>query len=928
MRWTVRRGARRRRSSLNVLAIVMMGVGATAVSTATATPAVADCSVSVAADVVSAKNVATACGRSVEVLAERTETNRVFVEPSGVGRLEAAVVPQRVHRQDGGWADIDTTLRADHGGYAPVASTADLRFSAGGTGPLVTWREGTSTFELSWPGVLPAPRVEGDTAVYPEVLSGVDLHVTADRAGFRHVLVVRTPQAAASPALRQIRYRLGGDMRVTRTAEGGLNLADRAGTPLVQAAPALMWDSRGATGAAGPATASDAHHPGDLATSAKVGVAVSGNDLLLTPDTRLLAAPAAAFPLFIDPTFTKQRSKWAYATNNGENNDTTAARVGLNPASGALYRSYFSFDTSTITGTTLFTAQVTMVLDHSYSCDPTWVHLYRTNSWSAASGSRLSWSAAPLGSAAVWLDSWAGNANESGGCGSNQPDADALFENDALLTDLKAQTASNSSYWVGLCACNQTNGYESSQDRWKKFYTDKTYLVVTYDLKPVAPVGLAFTTTADCYLQCTSPAMVRNLRPTLRAQVQDPYGGTLDTYFEIRTAADLAAPIVAGTSVMPVSTVSVTGNATAVASSQVPAGLLTTGTTYYWHATTKDSSGLWSGWGDWYSFTVDTAPPVISSVVSSQYPAKTWGATVGSPGIFTPNASGADEVTWNVDSEAPTTTNQVSFGYTPYLDMMHVLHITAKDRAGNVSTTFHHEFWASPATNGYTQWRFDESDPAKTTADTGWGFSAPRNGQLAGSAHFVPGYRGNAVHFSGTTGDQVTMGGPVVDTTKSFTVMAWVRASDLAAGTEQTIIAQSGATADRFQLQYRQDANGGMGGWCFNATTDSSGKGRVSACANGQTVGLPTNNTWVHLTGRYDQATGVLRVTVTSDPQSCASETVVVSAPTPWSATGMFAFGRGLSGGVATSYWRGDVDDSRAFQRLLSDSEICQQAAQ
>ncbi|MFF5199005.1 hypothetical protein ACFY3B_05290 [Micromonospora parva] len=137
-----------------------------------AAAAPADCATLVREDVRAAALLAAECDESVEVLGERSETTQVFVDASGVGRLESAVVPQRVHRKDGTWADIDLALRPVSGGLAPVASTADMTFSGGGTGALVTWREGAATFELSWPGSLPVPRVSGATAIYDDVCRG------------------------------------------------------------------------------------------------------------------------------------------------------------------------------------------------------------------------------------------------------------------------------------------------------------------------------------------------------------------------------------------------------------------------------------------------------------------------------------------------------------------------------------------------------------------------------------------------------------------------------------------------------------------------------------------------------------------------------------------------------------------------------------
>ena len=947
-------------------ALLCVGIGVAVPLTAaptSASAATADCSTAVVADAKAAEQLAVACGKTVEVLSERSETTQVFVDASGVGRLESSVAPQRVHRQDGSWADIDTTLQPAGNGFAPVASTADLTFSGGGSGPLVTWREAGSTFQLTWPGVLPAPRIVGDTAIYDNVLPAVNLHVTAGAEGFRHVLEVLTPEAAASPALQQIRYGLGGDMHVTRTADGGLDLTNADGEQLLRASPAVMWDSSLPVDAVQPAAAasarsvidsslaaptaddaeadgsdgsaeliSTAQGPSELASSAQVEVAVSSGDLVLTPDSDMLASPASAFPLFIDPAFSKQRTKWAYATSNGENNDTTAARVGKSPDSGALYRSYFSFDTTAMSDTTVLTAEVQMKLDHSSSCDPTWVYLYRTASWSTASGDRMSWTARPLGSSAVYLDGWSGNANEAGGCGSIQPDADVVFEGATLLNDLQSQVNATTSYWVGLCACTSSNEGESYESRWKKFYTDKTYLVATFDVKPDPPVGLAFTTTSDCYKQCSSPALVRNLTPTLRAQVRDTYGGTLQTAFEIRTAADLAATIVVSSTTMPRPFVTTAGGATAVATSQVPAGKLTSGATYYWHATTVDEAGLWSGWGPWYSFTIDTSPPQAPVISSVEYPWKQWGQTVGMKGTFTFPAVGADEYAWEVDGGTSTTTTLASTDYTPTSDMVRTMHVTAKDKAGNTATSTY-EFWVTAMPNAFSLWTLNETEPSRTAADTGSGFTPSKTGALNGNAHFVGGKMGNALrtNVNGTVDGYAATSGPVLDTTKSFTVMAWVRPTSVGPDTTvpvQTFLAQDGTNISRFELQYNKSANGGAGGWCFTmAGGDSSGSASAVACA-GTGTRAPSKDVWMHVAGRYDQAAGQMSVYVMGDPQSCTGQSTTTNAPAPWSATRDFTMGRGISGAAGTTYWRGDIDDARAYQRALTPDEICRQADQ
>src|SRR5688572_14243269 len=100
------------------------------------------------------------------------------------------------------------------------------------------------SFELSWPAVLPEPKVHGDTATNKEATPGLDLAVRATREGFTHVLVVKTAEAAANPAVAKARYRMSGEVTARNTADGSLELADQSGKALsVGAHSSEMWDS-------------------------------------------------------------------------------------------------------------------------------------------------------------------------------------------------------------------------------------------------------------------------------------------------------------------------------------------------------------------------------------------------------------------------------------------------------------------------------------------------------------------------------------------------------------------------------------------------------------------------------------------------------------------------------------------------------------
>ncbi len=168
-----------------------------------------------AASETAARQMAAACAKRVEALSLRSERSQVFAESGGSFTYEATLTPQRVRKADGSWTGIDRTLqrRAD-GAVVPAASVVDVQFSGGGSGPFVQWRRNGHLFTMSWPTALPAPVLAGSSATYPSVMDGVDLVVTATDEGFRHVLVVRTAKAAADPRIRDIRYGLGGDVRM------------------------------------------------------------------------------------------------------------------------------------------------------------------------------------------------------------------------------------------------------------------------------------------------------------------------------------------------------------------------------------------------------------------------------------------------------------------------------------------------------------------------------------------------------------------------------------------------------------------------------------------------------------------------------------------------------------------------------------------
>lgn len=179
---------------------------------------------------------------------------------------------------------------------------------------------GGRSLSVDWPEELPEPTLDGSTATYADVFPDVDLKVIATVTGFRHVLVVGTPEAAQNPALETLDFGLQADgLSVRENAGGGLAAVEPNGSELFRAPAAHMWDSSG-TGAgatepspvmprsgslsmedAGPADSEeperlDGPTPGDEA--APMEVSLADGTMSVTPDQGMLTStPADEFPV-------------------------------------------------------------------------------------------------------------------------------------------------------------------------------------------------------------------------------------------------------------------------------------------------------------------------------------------------------------------------------------------------------------------------------------------------------------------------------------------------------------------------------------------------------------------------------------------------------------------------------------------------------
>jgi hypothetical protein len=461
-----------------------------------------------AAEAISARALAVACGGRVEVVGGRTEHDQVFANPDGSGTVVSSPVPRFVKRA-GQWAPVDTTVRRrSDGRLAPGAVARPLSLSGGGAGPLVTMTTPAGEWSLSWPAPLPVPRTDGGVALYPDVRPGVDLRIKVVPTGVSLTLVVRTRAATVDPAVRRVVLAVDGPALRARRDGAGAEAVGPDGTVALSVGGASMWDSRGA---GAPSGASTADGPGDAARGAVVGVRVSGRHLVLEADAGLLDDPGLVLPVYLDPQITAPRSRWAYANTANANYDDTGgvARVGRNPeCCGGTWRGFFEFGLGQVAGTRILAASFNTVAVHSWNCVARPVSLYRTGAIAAGvgDGGRTPWSPAALEAL--------GTQNIHG-CNGGQPLSFLITGPVQAWAD-----AASGSVTLGLI-----NPNESSVEHWKKFAVAQTFLVINYNTPPA--VGARSTTGTSQRVDCVGePAVNATGGVRLSATVTDPDAGS------------------------------------------------------------------------------------------------------------------------------------------------------------------------------------------------------------------------------------------------------------------------------------------------------------------------------------------------------------------------------------------------------------------
>ncbi|MFC4983636.1 FG-GAP-like repeat-containing protein [Streptomyces atroolivaceus] len=644
-----------------------------------------------------ALQAAKSTGKPAELESARTETSDTWALPDGsfsVKRYGSAV---RLLR-DGAWVATDPSLMfAADGSVVPKASTVSVTFSGGGSGPLLSGVKDGRTLTLSWPTALPKPVLAGNVATYSEVLPGVDLQLKAEVEGFSQLFVVKTPAAAANPALSKLTYQMKTvGLTVSKDAEtGSLAAVDPAGQTVFTSPTPLMWDSTTASSAPSARSSlssqesplpSELFEPPPGSTDAQMETTVGSDTIEIKPDQALLQASDTTYPVFIDPSWAwGKKENWTRIYKEYPNssfwNANEVARVGYEAQTccqNRVSRSFFQIDTDNIKGALVKSSTFRIKNVWSWSCQAREVELWHTTPISK----KTTWANRPDEIGAAPLKTVNDSKGWSNDCGAGN------LEFDITSKVREAAAGKWSSLTLGLYAADEEDTFG-----WKKFDPKTAVLETTYNNPPKTPYGLGTNPKSSC----SSGGLIGNTRVSVHATVDDPDAGNLTAQFQVFSTGSTTAVVDQSLSALKKRVVTLP-----VADGKLPTG------SYTWRVRAKDADGATSAWSATCKFSVDRTRPGLPPTITSKdgiFPPgdSGWPAVTGKArqtGWFTLGANGVTDVdhyVWWTDSEPQISEADPGVpvpvlppGYGP-----HFVYAYSVDKAGNRSDTASYVFYAT-----------------------------------------------------------------------------------------------------------------------------------------------------------------------------------------------------------------------------------------
>ncbi|MFK0288573.1 LamG domain-containing protein [Streptomyces sp. NPDC090499] len=861
----------------------------------------------------------------------------------------------------------------------------DLSFSGGGDGStLVGVSRGGKSLQLGWPGELPRPTLDGASAVYAGVLPGVDLRMTATTEGFRELLVVKTPQAAAAPALKKLAFSLQSQgLTVAPTSGGGMTAVDDNARPVFSAPAAMMWDSQGdtttsssasakrtaktantaksadiaSTNASDPSTGTSQDEtagPGAGDTSSVLPVQVAPDSLTVVPDADMLAnTDSSAYPLYIDPSVgldqqahTQLRSdgysdyNWSNGSDNeGKGTGHCSSWNGYYCGPGYTERLYYQFSPGKLAGKKVISATFRANESWSFTCDARAVELDRTGNFSSST----TWSNRP--SFIAMMDSVNVSAGRGSLCSPSQPAAPIEFTDPALSRAVGDFAAGKFSRLTLLLKAQD----ESDTSAWKRFRNDAV-LSVTYVGLPNTPskVGIVQGSGVTCETNSADPDVIADPTPSLNAVVWTMSGGgdqaSLRAHYLIQKKNSDGTWSTATEPIRPTSGYAINGD-TLTYSSPIT---LSEGPVYRLTAYSRSYYNSGNSWLDspdagakqrWCYFKVDsTAPkqPVVTfggpySACTANLCDPAGGPNV--PGKFT-FAPASDDTNSSYEYKLTTSTkwsNEIpgntvkDWPVTPQLAGTQQLQVRAKDSAGRWGASQIVKFNVAPGQGAVGRWHFDDAAPNSDVTKA-------EDTATEAARHPATLYTADAGWSSLARrgeGDRSLWLNDTADPTRRS---GYAATSAPAVNTQSSFTASAWALlsdGSNFGTVVSETGSDGSGFSLYYSPNTKRWTFRWSWTANGtrqfaavgsDTTGVPLK-AWTHLTGVYDTADHTISLYVNGRLQADVKTLPDSSGATV--SDGNLQFGRAsYTPGTYQDYWDGRVDEVAVWQRVLTDDEI------
>ena len=182
------------------------------------------------------------------------------------------------------------------------------------------------------------------------------------------------------------------------------------------------------------------------------------------------------------------------------------------------------------------------------------------------------------------------------------------------------------------------------------------------------------------------------------------------------------------------------------------------------------------------------------------------------------------------------------------------------------------------------------------------------NGTIVGATWTTSGKYGSALSFNGTT-NYIDLGNPaLLRLTGSMTLEAWVQATS--------------NPPDDGQIIAKSD---GHGGWQFKTSPDTGPEtfgvavtGSTGAATQRYSTAVRALNTWYHVAGVYNAATGAMDIYVNG---ALSTGTLLGASPIPTAQVDE-AVNVNIGRRIGGYYFNGLIDEVRIYNRALSQAEI------